>query len=42
MSNAEPHADIVNTPVWEKFPLGMANIIIGHLQNLVSVSLLNC
>ena len=35
MNNAEPHADIVNTPVWEKFPLGMANIIIGHLQYLV-------
>ena len=23
MNNAEPHADIVNTPVWEKFLLGI-------------------
>ena len=35
MNNAEPHADIVNTPVWEKFPLRVRNITTGHLLYFV-------
>ena len=35
MNNAEPHADIVNTPFGEKFPLRVSNIITGHLLYFV-------